>query len=704
MADFVSYTLSDGIARVALDSPDGKVNILNGDFLVQLGEIARQLAADTRVRAAFVVSTKNAGFIAGADIREIAAVQDAAEGERLAREGQQIFESWARLPFPVVAAIHGHCMGGGTEFALACHYRVVTENSSIALPEIKLGLFPGFGGTQRLPRLISLEKTLDLILTGRNVSGIEALNLGLADECAAPQDIEQAAEDLARRAVRDPREVLKKRRRKTAGLRIWLLEKNPIGRAVLFYQAKKKVRVRSGGHYPAPSKALEVIREGLRDTLEAGLKLEARELGHILLTPACKNLIHVFELNQRAKKAPGLDTETLDVARAAVIGGGVMGRGIAGLLAERGIPVVIRDLQEEIVRQALDAIRTRFEHQAEKKHQPPEVVAEKMARIWGTTLAEDLAGTDLVIEAVVEKMTVKQAVLEEIEPLLPETALFATNTSALSVSELQKSAQRPQNLGGLHFFNPAEKMPLVEVIRGEATSEQALATLFATALKLGKTPIVVADRPGFLVNRLLMAFLNEACLIVENGVDWLSLDVRATSFGLPMGPFRLIDEVGIDIGAEVGTTLSQAFTYVEKSSLLERAAEHKDLGRKSGRGFYRYQKGQEIGRNQALADHLDLRIDGRSARRADLRRMLLLMVNEAGRCLEEGVVATPEDVDTGMIFGTGFPPFLGGLCRWADSQGLPALVTELETLATEHGERFSPAGGLLGRERFYEKK
>ncbi|WP_305041541.1 3-hydroxyacyl-CoA dehydrogenase NAD-binding domain-containing protein [Geoalkalibacter sp.] len=700
MANFITHTLADGIAQVRLDAPDSRVNILNADFLRELEQTAEMLAADNEVRGVVVSSAKEAGFIAGADIGQIAAVADAAEGERLAREGQRIFERWAQLPFPVVAAVHGHCMGGGTEFILACHYRIAAEQASIALPEVKLGLFPGFGGTQRLPRLISLEKSLDLILTGRSLSGIQALNLGLADECVTAAGLAEAALALLRRVIVDPKPVLKKRRDKNSGWRIWLLEKNPLGRAFLFHQARKKLQARTGGHYPAPLKALEVIRQGLERDLPAGLDLEARELGRILLTPACKNLVHVYHLNQRAKKAPGLDAQPLPVRRAAVIGGGVMGRGIAGLLAAQGVPVVLRDLKEDIISAALDDLRGRFERQARKKQQGSDAAAEKLARIQGTTRLEDLADADLVIEAVLEKMPVKQAVLAEVEPLLADTAVLATNTSALSVSELQHSAQRPGNLGGLHFFNPAEKMPLVEVIRGAATSEQTLATLFSAALKLGKTPIVVADRPGFLVNRLLMAYLNEACLIAQGGVDWLNLDVRATGFGLPMGPFRLMDEVGLDIAAEVGTTLCAAFDYLEKSSLLHQAAAQPDLGRKTGRGFYRYQGERTIGRNQALAQLLGLH-GTRGATRADLRRMLLLMINEAARCLEEGVVAAPEDVDTGMIFGTGFPPFLGGTCRWADSQGLPSLVRELEKLAAAHGRRFAPAAWLRDRERFY---
>ncbi len=703
MPEYLSHTIAEGIAHVILDAPDGKVNILNQSFLEDLEATARQLAKTSGVRAAVVSSAKEGGFIAGADVKQIQAVTDPAEGERLAREGQRIFGLWADLRFPVVAAVHGHCMGGGTEFILACHARIVAENAAIALPEIKLGLFPGFGGTQRLPRLISLEKSLDIILSGRSVRAREAEKIGLADRCVPLAELKDAALDLARDMAADGGKIKARRERKRGGLRTWLLEKNPLGRAVLFRQAQKNVQAKTAGHYPAPSKALQVIREGIGRDLQSGLDLEARELGHIVVTPVCKNLIHVFFLNQRAKKAPGLDAKPRELAEVAVLGGGVMGRGIAYLFADNTIPVVIRDLKEGIIAQALADIRKKIEKRARKRHQGQDAVDKKMKGVRGTTELNDLAGASLAIEAVLEKMEVKKSVLREIEPVVGEETVFATNTSALSVSELQQAAQRPHNVGGLHFFNPAEKMPLVEVIRGEQTSEQTLATLFDAALKLGKTPIVTADRPGFLVNRLLVAYLNEACLIAQSGVDWHSLDVRATSFGLPMGPFRLIDEVGLDIAAEVGDTLSQAFSYLKKSSLLEQAGNQPDLGRKTGKGFYLYRNGAEAGRNEQLAGALGL-LGARQATRDDLRRMLLLMVNEAGRCLEEGVVAEAADVDTGMIFGTGFPPFLGGLCRWADHCGLKTVVADLEKLAANHGPRFTPATFLKENESFYQKK
>jgi 3-hydroxyacyl-CoA dehydrogenase/enoyl-CoA hydratase/3-hydroxybutyryl-CoA epimerase len=297
-------------------------------------------------------------------------------------------------------------------------------------------------------------------------------------------------------------------------------------------------------------------------------------------------------------------------------------------------------------------------------------------------------------------MAVKQAVLRESETNLGSEAIFATNTSALSVSELQSVAQHPGRVGGMHFFNPVDRMPLVEIIRGEQTDEHTVATLFDTALRLGKTPIVVADRPGFLVNRLLVAYLNEACLAAGEGIEWLSLDQLAREFGLPMGPFRLIDEVGIDIAAEVGRTLCRAFPYLPKSPLLEAAAASGRNGKKGGKGFYLYPADGKPQPDPAIGEALALP-GGRRAGEADLRRLLLLMVNEAGRCLAEQVVATPEDIDTGMVFGTGFPPFRGGLCKWADSEGLVKLVGELNELAEKHGERFAPCGYLQGRERFY---
>ncbi|BCA80353.1 3-hydroxyacyl-CoA dehydrogenase NAD-binding domain-containing protein [Desulfuromonas sp. AOP6] len=689
---YVHYTVDDGIARVTLDSPTGKVNLLNEEFLQDLEQVALELERDEDLRGAIIQSAKEAGFIAGADIGSFTKISSAAEGAELARRGQEILGLWAGLPIPTVAAIHGHCLGGGTEFALACTSRVLAEGAHLALPEIKLGILPGFGGTQRLPRLVGLSSALDLILSGRTLSAAKALEMGLADDCVAPTELQSVAltrvERLAQEGELPPNQK--------DSVRAWMLEKNPVGRMALFYQARKKVLEETGGHYPAPLKALEVIKHSWDLPLNQGLKLEAEALGELIITPECRNLVHVFFLSQRPKKAGSPSGTARSIERAGVIGAGVMGAEIAQLMVDKGLEVTLTDIRQESVDKGLARARELFGRKKATEAQ----INKKMARLSGQVGYDGFSKMDLVVEAVVENMEVKQSVLQELESVLPTEALFATNTSALSVTELQKVAEYPGRVAGLHFFNPVHRMPLVEIIKGQDTQDDTLATLFKTATRLGKTPILVADSPGFLVNRLLGAYLNEACLLAAAGVKWTSVDKQAKEFGLPMGPFRLIDEVGIDVAFEVGKTLAEAFPYLHRSPLLDEVAAEKLLGKKGGKGFYLYQAGKDPEPNKDVSPMVNLAAD-REATKADWRRLLLLMVNEAGRCLDEKIVAGPEEIDTGMIFGTGFPPFTGGLCRWADQEGLRRLVLELTDLEGTLGDRFDPCDFLKTHERFY---
>lgn len=697
MSEYVTYTVEDGIARVILDAPGEKVNLLGMEFLKALERTADKLARQAGIRGAVVISGKEGGFIAGADIRMIEGVTEAEQGTEFALRGQRVLDRWAALPFPVVAAVHGHCMGGGTEFILACRYRIVAEDAAIAFPEVNLGIFPGLGGTQRLPRLISLEKAIGMILTGRTVRAPEALAIGLADRMTARESLLTEAISLARQAIADPHSL---HRHRQSGWRSFLLEKNPVGRALLFRQARRSALKKTGGHYPAPLAALKVIRRGRKLPLPQALALEAREFGPLAASPISKNLIHVFFLSQRPKRRLGsMVAPSLD--KAAVIGAGVMGGGIAQLLAAHHVPVLLKDIRPEAVEAGLAQARTTFRRQAEKRGEDEGKVAARMALITGATEYRGVAEVDLVIEAVVEKMPVKQAVLREVEPLLPIRTLFATNTSALSVTELQKTASHPERIGGMHFFNPVDRMPLVEIVRGDQTSDETVNALYAAALRLGKIPVVTADRPGFLVNRLLGIYLDEAAQLAAAGVDWVSLDRAATAFGLPMGPFRLLDEVGIDIAAEVAGTLARAFPYMQGNSLLEKALAAGFLGKKGGGGFYLYQGGKETRPNPEIDAVIGGR-RGRPATEADLRRMLYLMVNEAGRCLEERMVGEAADVDTGTVFGTGFPPFRGGLCRWADREGRATITDRLRELAILYGDRFAPCRYLLEKPAFYE--
>ena len=689
---YVRYTVEDGIARVTLDSPEGKVNLLNEEFLQALEQVALELERDEDLRGAIIQSAKEAGFIAGADIGSFTKVSSAAEGAELARRGQEILGIWAELPIPTVAAIHGHCLGGGTEFALACSSRILAEGAHLALPEIKLGILPGFGGTQRLPRLVGLSNALDLILSGRTLSATKALDMGLADDCVAPVELQSAAlarvERLAQEGELPPS--------KKDSVRTWMLERNPLGRTALFHQARQKVLEETGGHYPAPLKALEVIKQSWNLPLSRGLEMEAQALGELIVTPECRNLVHVFFLSQRPKKAGAPPGTARKVGQVGVVGAGVMGAEIAQLMVDRGMEVTLTDIRQDSVDRGLARARELFGRKKATEAQ----INEKMARLSGQVGYQGFSKMDLVVEAVVENMDVKQSVLRELETVLPTQGLFATNTSALSVTELQKVAEYPGRVAGLHFFNPVHRMPLVEIIKGQHTEDDTLATLFETATRLAKTPILVADSPGFLVNRLLGAYLNEACLLAAAGVKWTSVDRLAKKFGLPMGPFRLIDEVGIDVAFEVGKTLAEAFPYLHRSPLLDEVASRNLLGKKGGKGFYLYESGQDPKPNEEVSPMVNLAAD-REATQADLRRLLLLMVNEAGRCLDEKIVAGPEDIDTGMIFGTGFPPFTGGLCRWADQEGLRRLFLELTDLEGILGDRFDPCDFLKTHERFY---
>lgn len=693
MSEAVRYERRDGMAVVTLDAPGEKVNVLTSAFLAALEQMALRLAAEEGLRGAVVVSAKSGGFIAGADIEAIAAVRDPATGTALAREGQRIFGLWATLPFPVIAAVNGHCLGGGTEFALACRYRIAAPDAAIGLPEVRLGIFPGFGGTQRLPRLIGIAPALDMILTGRNIRSEEALKKGLIDRIAEG-DLVTEGLALALEAILHPARLEERRMRR----RPWqqrALEGNPLGRAVLFAQVRRETLKKTEGRYPAPLRAMEVVRRGLALPLGEALELEARELGPLIVSETCKNLIHVYFLSQRAKKAR-FGARPSEVRKIAVLGAGVMGGGIAQLLAAKDLPVVLKDIRPEALEAGLETARAAFRRRGREGGE----TERRMSLIAATTDYAKFADVDLAIEAVVEKMAVKQSVLREAEEHLPEHAVFATNTSALSVTQLQEVATRPERVGGLHFFNPVHRMPLVEVIRGERTGDATVATLLAVAQRLGKTPILVADRPGFLVNRLLGIYLNEAALLAREGIDWTSLDRLARQFGWPMGPFRLVDEVGIDIAAEVGTTLAAAFPYIPECDLFRKAAESGRKGKKGGGGFYRYREKHSSGPDPAVERTLGLKRQ-RSAREEDLKRMLYLMVNEAARCLEDGVVADPADVDTGMVFGAGFPPFRGGLCRWADREGIPTVRRFLKELSDLRGERFEPCAFLAGREAFY---
>lgn len=684
----------EGLATLTFDVPGKKLNVFDRAVLEELNATIATLAGRDDVQVLVLLSGKPGGFIAGADIDMIAGLRDPAEAEAGAREGQRIFDAWERLPFPTVAAIRGTCVGGGTELALASTYRLLSDRPDyqIGLPEIKIGILPGFGGCTRLPRLIGLPEALDVILAGKTVRPKKAFKLGMADALVPDADFLRHVRDFAL-AHRDG-----KRAKDRFGVKKLLLSKNPLGRKVVFDKARSSVLERTGGHYPAPLRAIEVVRTGLEEGHRAGLDAEARAIGELAVSTTCKNLIHVYRLTQEARKWQGLPGgQPREIREAAVVGAGVMGGGIAQLVAhELDVPVRLKDIDAGALASGMEEAAGLF-GKLEKKRRISEAERKrKMALLRPTLDYTGFSRVDLVVEAVVEKMAVKQDVFAEIETHVPEHAVLASNTSSLSVAGIGEKTARPENVVGMHFFNPVHKMPLVEVIAADRSAPDAVNTVFDLSRRLGKTPVLVKNAPGFLVNRLLTFYSTESLWLLDEGYRVADVDRILKSWGWPMGPLTLTDEVGIDVAVKVAHILNEAFPErLPLPAWLDRMHEAGRLGKKNRQGFYLYEGRERKGPDPAAYELLGLtpRVEDPDPRHV-VDRTVLRMVDEAARCLDERVVATPAELDLAMIFGTGFPPFRGGLCRWADREGLAGIVATLERFARDVGARYTPSAAL----------
>lgn len=695
--------LAPGLWGLHFDLQGEKVNKLSPDVMLELNGVLDGLKSRSDIKALVFISDKETIFIAGADIEVIKTIHDAKEGSRLASEGQAVIEKLENLPFPVVAAIHGASMGGGTELALCCKYIVVSDSPStrIALPEVNLGVLPGFGGTVRMPARIGLQAAMDYILTGKSMTGEKAVKIGFADAMLPAQDFQRRALEFGARVARGEKvgRTLKQNLMNKA------LEGNPIGRAVMFQQARKMVMSKSRGHYPAPLKILDLLAANAGKSKREALKNESKAFGELSVTDVSKRLIDLFFATEKVKKQTGVAGGKLDhsdkVSHVGVLGAGVMGGGIAQLSAAKNIPVRMKDIDYKGLAAGTAAAAKLFNGLVKKRKLTKREADLKMALISPTTDYTGFSKIDLVIEAVVENMDVKKKVLKECEANLKETAIFATNTSSLSVTEMATASSRPENVVGMHFFNPVHKMPLIEVIRGKQTGDRATAAVFELSKRLGKTPIVVKDGPGFLVNRLLMPYLNEAAYILAEGAPIEELDKAILDFGMPMGPATLLDEIGLDVAVKVGKILHHAFgSRAMPCALNERLVEGKLYGKKTGKGFYIYDAAGKQGElNPDIYKILGVKpVSMTKEQKANwVPRTIYPIINEAALCLAEGIVAEPQDVDLGMIMGTGFPPFRGGPLRYADAVGLKEIVRKLEELSNKVSPRFAPSEALLER-------
>lgn len=691
------------IAWLAIDVPGEKMNTLQAAFAQEMQEVFATLEAQkTSLKGMVIHSLKPDNFIAGADVRMLNACQSASEAQALAKQGQEMFQTLSDLPFPVVAAIHGPCLGGGLELALACHYRVCSDAdiTRLGLPEVQLGLLPGSGGTQRLPRLIGLLPSLDLVLTGKQLRAKKAKQLGVIDACVA----ETILLDVAKKYVLD--NSGKKRHQANTSAKEKLISHTQLGRKLIFDQAAKKTKQKTRGNYPAADAILEVIRHGLDRGFKAGLELEAKRFGDLVMSSESKALRSIFFATTEMKKETGSDAKPQTVKRIGVLGGGLMGAGISHVsVAKAKVPVRIKDVSNDGVLNALNYNYKLFDKQRKRRILSKAQMQTKMAQLSGGIDFTSYQHIDVVIEAVFEDLTLKQQMVADVEANAKTSTIFATNTSSLPIQKIAAKAARPENVIGLHYFSPVEKMPLVEVIPHQTTSQETIATVVALAKKQGKTPIVVKDCAGFYVNRILAPYMNEAAQILMAGESIEKIDTALLDFGFPVGPITLLDEVGIDVGSKIMPILVQELgPRFQGPDLFDLLLNDNRKGRKSGKGFYTY-KGKKKEIDKSIYKLLKITPDAKQSDKEIALRCVLLMLNEAVRCLDEGVIRCARDGDIGAIFGIGFPPFLGGPFRYIDQIGIKKLVEMMNQHAEKYGDKFAPCDGLLTRAgveaRFY---
>jgi 3-hydroxyacyl-CoA dehydrogenase/enoyl-CoA hydratase/3-hydroxybutyryl-CoA epimerase len=689
---------SSGLATLCFDLPGSSVNLFTRQALEQLGDRIEELRERDDIGCLVLLSGKAKSFCHGADVELIGGLETAEEGELGARAGQELFRSWQELPFPTVAAIHATCMGGATEISLASTFRLVSddENLRVGLPEVRLGILPGWGGCVRLPRVVGLTDALDLILAGKSLSGARALRMGLADALLPHHGFLHHVRTFALEVIHGRRP-----RKPDRDLRELLLEKNPLGRRILFDQARKKTLSRTGGKYPAPLRAIEVIRIGVEDGPAAGFEAEARALGELAVGVVSKNLQHVFALTQSAKShgpEPGAATKVAPKL-VGVVGAGLMGGAIAHqVTVSGGLAVRILDHSPAALVQSMSHASRLVYNRLKRRRLSRSEAREAMARIQPTLDLEGFRRADLVIEAVTERLEVKRQVFRQLAEAVSADTLLASNTSSLSIDAIAETVPGPERILGLHFFNPVHRIPLVEVVAGRHTAPEALTRAEAFVRRVGKTPVAVQDSPGFLVNRVLIYYLTESLWLIAEGWPVEAVDRALLQWGFPMGPFALLDRVGLDIAAAVSEHLEEAYPERVRMPKLRWQQTFLDTGRlgeKSGRGIFRYGSGGKRTVDSEIYSQLGL-----GARDPDpdldeaAERLVLPMINEAACCLEEGVVDSPATLDLAMILGAGFPPFRGGLCRWADRRGLDSVIGALERLSGVAGERFRPSEAL----------
>ena len=706
---------SDGVATLLMDRAGEPFNSLGPELAVDIFAAIDHIEANDDIKAVVIGSAKKDNFLSGADIRWLQSLDDADTAMELLGEAHAGFMRLEKLATeagkPVVAAIHGACLGGGLELALACSMRIASNDekkTQLGQPEVQLGLIPGAGGTQRLPRLVGVAAGLDMILTGRSIRPRRAMKMGLIDEACPQEVLLDVARKRALEASLHPATPAPESGNTIGRLRSFLapahlqqlaLEENPVGRRLLFSKAEEKMLEASKGNYPAPPAALRAIKAGIEQGLDIGYETELREFKDLVVSAEAKALMSIFFATQELKRDTGIDSSAVPVSvqKTAVLGGGLMGGGIAAVnTTNAGVSTRIKEVDEAGVGRGLAYVSKFVNKRVKRRRLKPRQAAKMLHLVTGTTDWSGFGNVDLVIEAVFEDLELKRAMVEQVEAVTGPKAIFASNTSSIPITLIAEGATRPENIIGMHYFSPVEKMPLLEIIVTDKTADWVTATAVAFGKRQGKTVIVVNDGTGFYTSRIIAPYMNEVGWLLEEGVSIEDIDAAMVDWGFPIGPVQLTDEVGIDVGAKVGKVMRETFgDRLAAPAGFDRLVADDRNGRKNGRGFYLYEDGERKGVDESVYAVL-----GSPARKSMDRgeiqdRLSLQMVNEAALCLEEGILRSARDGDVGAIFGLGFPPFAGGPFSYVDQMGAANIVAKLEGMAEVHGDRYKPAAILV---------